>query len=136
MEIVPENLDDGVVYISLKYGIASHRCACGCGEEVVLKIAPQWWRLTYDGETVSFSPSVGNWGLKCKSHYWIIQSKIRWAETWSEERIAAARRSRVVKPEARATEPADGPASSAAPAKITTSWARRLMQRMRGRGHK
>ena len=84
VEFVPEKLEKGVLYISITYGTASHLCCCGCGREVVTPIARNGWKLTYDGETVSLSPSIGNWNLPCKTHYWISESRIEWAEDWED----------------------------------------------------
>src|SRR5690606_9199611 len=47
------------------------------------------WRLIYDGVSVSLSPSVGNWDLPCRSHYWIRNNKIEWAKPWDTARIEA-----------------------------------------------
>ena len=80
VELLPEKLEKGVLYISISYGTASHLCCCGCGREVVTPIARNGWKLTYDGETISLSPSVGNWNLPCKSHYWISESRVLWVE--------------------------------------------------------
>lgn len=84
VEFVPEKLEPGVLYVSITYGTASHLCCCGCRREVVTPIARSGWKLTYDGETVSFSPSIGNWNLPCKSHYWISESRVEWAEDWDD----------------------------------------------------
>src|SRR5690348_10729378 len=92
VEYMPDALEDGVIYVSLRFCLVSHKCACGCGEEVVLKLSPNDWRLTFDGETISIDPSIGNWSLKCQSHYWIINSRVRWAPRWSEARIRRSRR--------------------------------------------
>lgn len=46
--------------------------------------------LTYDGETVSLSPSIGNWNFPCRSHYIIRHNRIEWAGTWSEKQADAA----------------------------------------------
>jgi len=54
---------------------------------VVTPLTPTDWELRYNGKTVSLSPSIGNWSLDCKSHYWIIRNKVRWAKRWSEDRI-------------------------------------------------
>ena len=56
---IPEELDDGVLYVSMRFGTVVHRCACGCGEEVVTPLGPVEWRLTYDGKAVSLEPSIG-----------------------------------------------------------------------------
>ena len=88
---MPELLEEGVIYVSIPFALVSHRCCCGCGEEVVLKLSPLDWRLTFDGATISLSPSIGNWSLKCRSHYFITQNRVHWAPAWSEERVAANR---------------------------------------------
>lgn len=38
------------------------------------------------------APSVGNWSFPCRSHYWIDQSRIRWAGAWTDEQVEAGRR--------------------------------------------
>jgi hypothetical protein len=43
--------------------------------------------MIYDGETVSLDPSVGNWSLPCRSHYWIRRGAVRWAPAWTDEEI-------------------------------------------------
>jgi hypothetical protein len=82
VEAIPDELEDGILYISLKYCTAIHKCVCGCGNEVVTPISPLDWRLTFDGKAVSLYPSIGNWNFKCKSHYWITNNKIMFAEKW------------------------------------------------------
>lgn len=90
VEFIPEALEEGVLYISLTYGTVSHRCACGCGREVVTPITPTDWKLTFDGETITLSPSIGNWDYPCRSHYWIRDNCVQWAEDWSDHRIKKA----------------------------------------------
>lgn len=89
---IPDRLEPGVLYISMEYGTAAHSCCCGCGEEVVTPFTPTDWRMTYDGETVSLRPSVGNWNLACRSHYVVERGRVVEADPWSDERIAAERR--------------------------------------------
>lgn len=91
-EYVPRELEFGVLYISIPYKTTVHRCACGCGSKITLPINPAKWRLTYDGETVSLSPSVGNWSYPCQSHYWIKQNRIDWAPRLPAAKIEAIRR--------------------------------------------
>ena len=88
---IPEQLDDGVLYVSIRFGTIVHLCACGCGEEVVTPLGPVEWRLTYDGRTVSLVPSIGNWSFPCKSHYWIDEGVVRWARGFSEAEVALVR---------------------------------------------
>jgi hypothetical protein len=92
VKFIPDRIDEGVLYISVAYATATHRCACGCGEIVVTPIKPTDWSLAWNGESVSLYPSIGNWSLPCRSHYWIRESRIIWAGTWSRERIEAGRK--------------------------------------------
>lgn len=78
VDIIPEKLERGILYISMKYSVAVHLCACGCGEIIATPLAPKMWHLSFDGETVSLSPSIGNWDYDCKSHYFIVDNKVRW----------------------------------------------------------
>jgi hypothetical protein len=91
VEYVPKDLEEGVLYISIPYRTAVHRCACGCGSRITTPIRPHQWRLTYDGETVSLKPSIGNWSYPCQSHYWIERNVISWSKKLSNEKIAAVR---------------------------------------------
>jgi hypothetical protein len=91
VEYVPKELAESVLYISIAYRTAVHRCPCGCGNRVVTPISPADWQLFFDGDTVSLTPSVGNWAFPCRSHYWIEANKVRWAGVWNDERIAANR---------------------------------------------
>jgi len=88
---IPEILEPGVLYVSMEYGMAAHSCCCGCGEEVTTPITPTDWKLTYDGESISLNPSVGNWNLACRSHYVIRDGKVIEAGPWSDEQVAAER---------------------------------------------
>ncbi len=73
-----ESIEEDHLYISIPYRMTVHRCASGCGQLVPLPLSPTDWSLTYDGETVSFNPSVGNGVLACNSHYRINKSQIMW----------------------------------------------------------
>ncbi|WP_418132294.1 DUF6527 family protein (plasmid) [Variovorax sp. 375MFSha3.1] len=82
----------------MSYSLAAHRCACGCGLEVVTPLSPTDWTLLFDGENVSLEPSIGNWSFPCRSHYFIRQGKIKWAANMSEDMIERGRqRDRVSK---------------------------------------
>lgn len=91
VDYIPEQLDDSVLYVSTRFGTVVHRCACGCGEEVVTPLGPAEWKLTYDGRTVSLAPSIGNWGLPCRSHYWIVEGQVQWARSFSASRVTLVR---------------------------------------------
>jgi hypothetical protein len=92
VELVPEALEPGLLYVSLEHGTMVHLCACGCANEVVLPLTPVDWRLTYDGENVSLWPSVGSWSLPCRSHYVVTGGGVRWAGDWTDAEIEAGRR--------------------------------------------
>ena len=89
---IPDSLKLGVLYVSVHYGTAAHSCCCGCGEEVVTPFTPTDWRMTFDGETISLWPSVGNWNLACRSHYIINRSRVLEADPWTQEQIDQERR--------------------------------------------
>lgn len=91
VDMIPECLEEGVLYVSISYDTCLHNCACGCGKEVVTPLSVNDWRMTYDGESVSLYPSIGNWSYPCRSHYWIRKGEIQWAGSWSEERILEGR---------------------------------------------
>jgi Family of unknown function (DUF6527) len=114
VETIPDRLEPGVLYVSLKYRTAVHLCPTGCGEEVVTPLGRTDWTLTFDG-TVSLRPSVGNWGLACRSHYWITRDEVEWARTWSREEVAWSREGRSI------------PAVT-----YGSGWLRRLASRIRG----
>lgn len=89
---MPKELKPCVLYVSKEFKTAAHLCACGCGEKVRTPLTPTEWTLkeTINGPTLH--PSVGNWQLACKSHYWIDQGKVIWSGTWTPEQIAMGRR--------------------------------------------
>ncbi len=89
---IPETVENGVLYISMKYNTVIHNCPCGCGNRVNTPLSPIGWNLFYDGNTVSLSPSVGNWSYECKSHYWIKKSEIVWSNKWSNSEIELVRK--------------------------------------------
>lgn len=91
VDYVPEQLDVGVLYISIKYAVMVHLCASGCGEKVVLPLHPGQWKFTFDGASVSVWPSVGNVGIPCNSHYWIDSDGVRWSYSLSDEDAARGR---------------------------------------------
>jgi len=120
IDVIPDNLEPGVLYVSMEYATATHSCCCGCGEEVVTPFSPTDWRMEFDGETISLSPSVGSWTLLCRSHYVIKRSKVIEAGPWSEERIKAERRrDGSAKAKHYGTVQASPPAPTAAPPKVT-----------------
>ena len=86
-ETIPEDIEEGILYVSFTYWTTAHRCACGCGQKVVLRLSPKHWAITLNGESVSMYPSVGNWQLPCRSHYWIEEGRVLHARRWSDAEI-------------------------------------------------
>lgn len=91
VEFIPDVLEEGTLYITMNLATAIHKCACGCGQEVVTPLSPRDWSMKYDGETVSLWPSIGNWSFPCRSHYWIVKNRIRPARRWSQAEVEVAR---------------------------------------------
>ena len=91
VEFIPQSLKEGTLYISMPYATVAHKCCCGCAEEVVTPLSPTDWKLSYDGRAISLTPSIGNWNFACQSHYWIQNSRVRWARQWSSDEIEAGR---------------------------------------------
>lgn len=87
VECIPDSIDSGVLYISLTYATAIHLCICGCGKEVVTPFSPTDWKLIFDGETVSLTPSIGNWSFPCCSHYFIKRNRIELAGKMTKQAI-------------------------------------------------
>jgi hypothetical protein len=91
VEFIPTDLRDGMLYVSIPYATVVHRCACGCGNKVVTPISPTDWQLLFDGQSISLTPSIGNWGFPCRSHYWIKSNTVKWAARWTDVQIATGR---------------------------------------------
>jgi hypothetical protein len=91
VETVPAEREEGVLYVSIEFEVTVHNCFCGCGSKIVLPLSPTDWRLTFDGDTVSLWPSVGNWSYPCQSHYVISRNEIVWAPAWTKKQIDAGR---------------------------------------------
>lgn len=88
VETVPEHKEEGILYVSKRFGIAIHLCACGCGEQTVTPLngtneggwdKKHGWDFTeHEDGTVTLAPSIGNFEFPCKSHYFIRRNKIVW----------------------------------------------------------
>jgi hypothetical protein len=91
VEYLPAQIEQGIIYVSMPFATAAHKCACGCGNDVITPITPTDWQLTYDGDSISLHPSIGNWNFPCQSHYWLRHNYIHWAPKWSRQEIDAGR---------------------------------------------
>ena len=100
-ELTPEFVDEipvapeqGKLYVSCRYRAVVHLCACGCQAKISTPLHPTGWRLSYDGESVSLSPSVGNWSERCQSHYVIKNNMVLWGDRLPRDRIRRIRNQR------------------------------------------
>lgn len=91
VDYIPEQLEEGLLYISIEYTTVAHLCCCGCKQEVSITLSPTDWRLIFDGKTVSIEPSIGSWSLPCQSHYFITKNQVVWARQWSKQEITTGR---------------------------------------------
>ena len=90
-ELMPKELQPGILYYSEEYGTAAHLCACGCGSKVRTPIDATEWSLEEDEDGPTLYPSIGNWQKPCRSHYLIRNGKIIWCRSWTEDEVQEGR---------------------------------------------
>ncbi len=44
--------------------------------QTVTPIAPDEYKLIFDGDTITLHPSIGNWKFPCESHYLICNDQV------------------------------------------------------------
>ena len=91
VELMPPEIQDGVLYISEKYATVIHNCCCGCGMKVVTSLSPARWKLRREGNLVTLYPSIGNWDFPCRSHYWIRRNRVIWSGSMTQREIRRVR---------------------------------------------
>ena len=92
MRSIPAELKEGYLYISSRYQTSCHLCPCGCGHKVVTPLGPGQWALSMGWFTATLYPSIGNWILPCRSHYWIRKNRVVWAGNMTDAQIERNRR--------------------------------------------
>jgi len=125
VQYIPKHLSPGMLYVSEKYSVAAHLCACGCGNKVLTPLGQAEWSFAEKMGQPSLWPSVGNWQLSCRSHYIICNGHIHWAGAWSEAQIAAGRSAEEHRRQAYYAEKAQ--------ADGFLNWLWRLLQKLFGR---
>ena len=79
VEEIPQNIDEGILYVCLHYNSIIHKCACGCGEIVSTPLDRKYgWTMKYEGEYISIYQYIGNGAYNCQSHYYIRDNEIVW----------------------------------------------------------
>jgi hypothetical protein len=91
VKYVPKELSQGILYVSSEYAVAGRLCACGCGTKVITPLGPAEWTYSERNGRPTLRPSIGNWQLRCRSHYFITGGQIEFAGLWSDDQIAAGR---------------------------------------------
>jgi hypothetical protein len=90
-KFLPATLTPGILYVSHEFEVAGHLCPCGCGEKVITPLGDIGWQFYKTDGKPSLFPSLGNWELPCRSHYWIIRGKVEWSGLWTTEQIPMGR---------------------------------------------
>lgn len=88
---LPKELEEGILYVSGEFGVAGHLCPCGCRNKIITPLDTTEWSFKEVNNKPSLFPSIGNWQLPCKSHYWITDGEIEWSYQWSKEQIIEGR---------------------------------------------
>ncbi len=87
VQYLPKELNEGFLYVSKEFGVAGHLCPCGCKNKIITPLDPTEWSFKEISGKPTLFPSIGNWQLPCKSHYWIVEGTIEWSNQWSKEQI-------------------------------------------------
>ncbi len=77
IELMPEEIEEGILYISLVYSTTCHKCFCGCGVETFAPLGEHHWKLENLDGIVSLTPSLKQ-RLECQSHYYLTENKVIW----------------------------------------------------------
>lgn len=135
VEFIPDDLKERTLYVCIGLATVVHKCCCGCGNEVVTPLSPTDWKLKFDGETITLHPSIGNWSFKCQSHYWIRNNRVKWADRWFQEEIAAGRaHDRITKERYFNQQPMEGtPKETPLPMVVGKAAGRSFWQKLRKR---
>ena len=88
---LPRELEVGFLYVSNEFGVAGHLCPCGCKNKIITPLGSTDWSFKEVNDKPTLFPSIGNWQLPCKSHYWITDGVIEWSYQWSKEQINEGR---------------------------------------------
>jgi hypothetical protein len=85
VEYIPDNIEEGVLYISIPYKSAAHNCFCGCGNIVYTPLIKGRWSLIFQAGEISLYPSIGSANLECRSHYFLTENTVEWMRPFSSD---------------------------------------------------
>lgn len=85
----PEEMEPGKIYIGLQWGWSGHLCPCGCGKPVNISHQREGRTLLVEANRVTLWPSIGLPNHACRSHYFIVNNKVVWAEPLEEQHTTA-----------------------------------------------
>jgi len=91
VSLLPDQLENGKIYVSMEFASLIHLCCCGCGRQVVTPLSPSEWNLWFDGDSISLAPSIGNWNFPCQSHYIITENRVKWDKHWPKSKGSTRR---------------------------------------------
>jgi hypothetical protein len=91
VKYLPKQLSEGILYVSSEYAVAGHLCGCGCGTKVITPLGHAEWTFLEREGRPTLRPSIGNWQIPCRSHYFITDGQVEFAAQWSDAEIAAGR---------------------------------------------
>jgi hypothetical protein len=86
VDIIPDVFEEGKLYISEKYTISVHLCACGCKQKTFLSFPhviegiDRGWTHKNNNGLITIRPSIGNFMGEnpYHAHYHITNNKIEW----------------------------------------------------------
>lgn len=87
VEVIPDTLEEGILYISNIFKCSNHLCACGCKQQTYLPFKyisinneERGWEHNNNNGLITIRPSIGNFsGEKpYHAHYHITNNKIEW----------------------------------------------------------
>jgi hypothetical protein len=87
VHFMPMIKEAGVLYISHNFRLAIHLCACGCGQQAVMRIAVNGlkkakdvWDYAYHNDDGSSTLHASILDRNCKAHYYIQRGRVVWCE--------------------------------------------------------
>ena len=81
LETMPSVKAPGILYVSQRFQLAIHLCACGCGGEAVTPLRSEseaipGWTYKEEDQGPTLHPSIGHQQWDCGSHYFVQNGKI------------------------------------------------------------